>query len=162
MISVRKQLQRINGTLQLVDLKTARSRRTVKLPEVLVEQLGTHRERQEVERLVAGTRWQEHGLVFPTTVGTPIDARNLVRWFHEHQERAGLRRIRFHDLRHTCATLLLVQGVHPRVVMEILGHSQISLTMDTYSHVIPGLQEEAAAKMQTLLTAGPDQSSEDG
>jgi integrase len=161
-LSVRRQLQRIDGSLQLVDLKTARSRRTIRLPEVLVQQLTTHRSRQDEERRLAGTRWHEYGLVFTTTLGTPIDARNLVRWFHEHQERAGLRHIRFHDLRHTCATLLLVQGVHPRVVMEILGHSQISLTMDTYSHVIPTLQEDAAAKMNTLLQAGDEAAAVDG
>ena len=151
-LAVRKQLQRLDGTLQLVDLKTDRSRRTIALPTVSVDVLRRHRILQLEERLAAGGRWVESGLVFTTTIGTPIDARNLVKWFHEHRERASIRHIRFHDLRHTCATLLLVQGIHPRVVMDILGHSQISLTMDTYSHVIPSLQEEAAEKMNAILS----------
>jgi integrase len=91
------------------------------------------------------------GLVFPSTIGTPLDARNVVRQFQKLLHKAGLPHMRFHDLRHTCASLLLAQGVHPRVVMETLGHSQISLTMDTYSHVIPSLQREAADRMDALL-----------
>ncbi len=109
------------------------------------------RVRQLQERLLAGSRWQDHELVFPTTIGTPMDARSLTRHFKKTLEKAGLPPKRFHDLRHTCASLLLAQDVHPRVVMEILGHSQISLTMDTYSHVIDELQNEAAAKIDALL-----------
>jgi integrase len=90
-------------------------------------------------------------LIFTSTIGTPIHPRNLVRHFHGVLEAAGLPRKRFHDLRHTCASLLLVQGVQPRVVMEILGHSQISITMDTYSHVMPTLQQDAASRMNALL-----------
>ena len=77
--------------------------------------------------------------------------RNVRKAFHKHLDKAGLPRLRIHDLRHTCASLLLVQGVHPRVVMEILGHSQISLTLDTYSHVLPVLEREAADKMDAVL-----------
>ena len=90
-------------------------------------------------------------LVFATAAGTPIHPRNLVRHFHRTLEKACLSKKRFHDLRHTCASLLLEQGVQPRVVMEILGHSQISLTMDTYSHVIPALTREAASHMDAIL-----------
>ncbi len=92
-------------------------------------------------------------MVFLTTIGTPMDTRNLTRHFNRVLNEAGLPQKRFHDLRHTCASLLLAQSVHPRVVMEILGHSQISLTMDTYSHVIPGLQKEAADRIDALLNA---------
>ena len=91
--------------------------------------------------------------MFPTTIGTPMDTRNLTRHFVKALKKAGLPTKRFHDLRHTCASLLLAQGVHPRVVMETLGHSQISLTMDTYSHVLPALQREAADQMDALLEA---------
>ena len=115
--------------------------------------LRQHRAKQLQERLLAGTQWQENGLVFPSTIGTPLEPRNVHRLFHKALERAGLPRTRFHDLRHTCATLLLVQGVPARVVMETLGHSQISLTMNTYSHVLPELQREAADQMDALLTA---------
>ena len=150
-LRVRVALQRVNGKLQLVGPKTAKSRRTIALPQTAVIALRKHRTRQLEERLRAGEHWQEMGLVFPSTIGTPHDARNVVRAFQKLLEQAGLPHMRFHDLRHTCASLLLAQGVHPRVVMEILGHSQISLTMDTYSHVIPSLQREAAQQMDAAL-----------
>ena len=101
--------------------------------------------------MVAGSRWVESGLVFTTRRGKPLDASNVTKAFHELLARAGLPRIRIHDLRHTAATLLLAQGVSPRVIMEVLGHSQISLTMDTYSHVLPALQREAAEQMDKAL-----------
>ena len=85
-------------------------------------------------------------------IGTPADPRNVVRTLDQLCKKAGVRRIRFHDLRHTCATLLLAQGVAPRVVMEILGHSRIALTMNTYTHVLPVLHHEAAARMNELLS----------
>ena len=84
-----------------------------------------------------GCSWQESGLVFTTSVGTVVEPRNLSRTFEHLVQRSGVRRIRFHDLRHTCASLLLAQGVSPRVVMDVLGHSQLSITMDLYSHVMP-------------------------
>lgn len=94
----------------------------------------------------------ESGLVFTTKVGTPIEPRNLIRHLKATHKRAGLpQTIRFHDLRHSCATLLIAQGVHPRVVMEILRHSQISMTLNTYAHVLPGIQRDATAKIEALL-----------
>jgi integrase len=105
------------------------------------------------ERANIGPEWQEHGLVFPSEVGTPISPRNLQRHFKLLLVAAKLpATIRIHDLRHSCATLLIAQGVHPRVVMEILGHSQISVTMNTYAHVLPETQREAAAKLEVLLS----------
>jgi integrase len=95
-------------------------------------------------------RWVESGLVF-TTKGTPLDARNVTGWFKKLLAAAGLPDMRWHDLRHSCASLLLAQGVDSRVAMEILGHSQISQTMQ-YSHVIPELQIAAAASMEHVLT----------
>jgi integrase len=150
-LKVRYALQRIDGKPQLVEPKTQKSRRTIFMPQVTVNALRAHRVRQLEERLVAGTRWKESGLVFTSTIGTSLDPRNAFRLFQEALQRAGLPHIRFHDLRHTCASLLLAQGVHPRVVMETLGHSQISLTMDTYSHVIPALQRDAADRMDAVL-----------
>jgi site-specific recombinase XerD len=102
-------------------------------------------------RSVAGSRWFQQGLVFPNTIGTPLEPRTLIRDFHQLIRASRFPKIRFHDLRHSCATMLLVQGVPARVVMEILGHSGISLTLDTYSHVIPGLRREAAERMESLL-----------
>lgn len=107
--------------------------------------------RQLRERLAAGERWQDNDFVFTTSIGTPMDGRNLGHHFKKMLKKAGLPSKRFHDLRHSCASLLLAQGVHPRVVMEILGHSQIGLTMNTYSHVIPALQRDAASLMNAVL-----------
>jgi integrase len=152
-LRVRAALQRVNGKLQLVEPKTDRSRRTIALPQSAIVSLRKHRVRQMQERLLAGSRWEETGLVFTTTIGTPIDPRNVTRHFKNVLKKGALSEKRFHDLRHTCASLLLVQGVHPRVVMEVLGHSQISMTMDTYSHVMPVLQRHAAAQIDALLGA---------
>jgi integrase len=89
--------------------------------------------------------------VFTTTLGTPLDPRNLLRVFYAILEKSGLPRLPFHDLRHSAATLLLVQGVHPRVVMELLRHTDFATTMDVYSHVIPTLRSEAANQMDQIL-----------
>lgn len=150
-LRISKQLQRVNGKLELVDPKTRRSRRSLAMPATIVEALRTHRERQNEERRSAGDRWTETDLVFATSVGTGIEGTAISKDFHRKLERAGLPHRRFHDLRHSCATLLLVQGVSPRVVMDVLGHSQIGLTMNTYSHVIPDLRREAARRMDDLI-----------
>jgi integrase len=153
-ISVRVALQRLQGALRLEEVKSAGSRRLITLPHVAVSTLEAHRIRQTQEQAMLGAKWPESGLVFTSTRGTPLEPRNIVGTFHRMLAQAGLPHKRFYDLRHTCATLLLVQGVHPRVVMEILGHSQISLTMNTYSHVVPTLQKEAARRMDDLLSGG--------
>lgn len=131
--------------------KSDRSRRTLPLPEFAVKALRAHRVRQKQERLVAGSNWKETAHVFTTTVGTPMDERKVHYEFKRALCRAGLAPKRFHDLRHTAASLLLAQGVHPRTVMETLGHSQISLTLNTYSHVMPTVLRDAANKMQAIL-----------
>ena len=139
-------------TLRIVTGKTAASARKLPLPETLITALQHHEERQHKERAERETEWKEHGLVFPSEVGTPISGRNLLRHFKAALKRAGLPpSIRFHDLRHSCATFLIAQGVHPRVVMEILGHSQISVTMNTYGHVLPETQQDAVQKLDTVL-----------
>jgi integrase len=150
-LRVSKQLQRFEGETRLVEPKTARSRRTLALPASIVRSLREHRARQLEERAAAGDKWIETDLVFTTTTGRPVDATRISKDFHRHLDRAGLAQRRFHDLRHSCATLLLVQGVSPRVVMEVLGHSQIALTMNTYTHVIPELRRQAADRMDELL-----------
>ncbi len=93
--------------------------------------------------------------VFTTVDGGGLEGTTVTRHFHAHLDRAGLPQRRFHDLRHSCATLLLVQGVSPRVVMDVLGHSEIAMTMDTYSHVIPQLHRDAADRMEDPLNS-PD------
>ncbi|HUZ70392.1 MAG TPA: tyrosine-type recombinase/integrase [Candidatus Saccharimonadales bacterium] len=144
-------LQRIAGKVQLIPTKSARSRRTVVMPGMVAEALRAHRTRQLQDRLLAGGRWHDGGFVFTSSIGTPVDTSELRRAFHAVLRRAGLPAIRWHDLRHSAASLMLVQGVSPRVVMETLGHSSIALTMNTYSHVLPALQREAADAIDRLL-----------
>ena len=132
--------------------KSAKSRRVIVLPAVAVAALKRHKVRQTEERLRLGEVWQDYGFVFTTEIGTPVHKSNLLsRSFYPLLEKAGLPRVRFHDLRHTCATVLLAHGVHPKLVQEQLGHSQISLTLDTYSHVLPALQRECAATMDGIF-----------
>lgn len=136
----------------LTEPKSAKSRRVVTLPALAVAALKKHKACQTEERLRLGEAWQDLGLVFTTEAGTPVHKSNLFnRSFKPLLERAGLPKLRFHDLRHTCATILLARGIHPKLVQEQLGHSQISLTLDTYSHVLPALQKECAATMDGVF-----------
>ena len=135
----------------LVEPKSERSRRTVMLPDVVVSALRSQRTRQLEARLLAGAQWREHGFVFTSRHGAPLDAWAAIRAFKGVLKQAGLPAVRFHDLRHTAATLLLAQGVDPRTIMATLGHSQISLTLNTYSHVLPSLQLDAAERMDRIL-----------
>lgn len=151
-LTVNRALQRQTGKgLVFVEPKSEESLRTIALPGFAVESLKEHRKRLNEERLKAGPEWEEYDLVFPSERGTPLAPDNLHRSFHRILERAKLRRVRFHDLRHAAATFLLAQGLPPRVIMETLGHSQISLTMNTYSHVSAELQRGAADAMDDLL-----------
>ena len=155
-LAVRQTLQYRPGEgFHLVPPKTARSRRIVPLPDAVVEALKLRREQQETDRLAAGAEfWEDWGLVFTTRFGTPLSPRNDYRDFQRLVGSAGLRHVRLHDLRHTAASLMLAQGVNPRVVMEILGHSQISVTMNTYSHVTSASSREAVARVEGLLLEG--------
>jgi integrase len=152
-LKVRRSLQRLDGRLILSETKTERSQRVVQMPTTVVELVRAHRLRQLAERLEAGPLWSEQDLVFATRAGRPLDARNVLRAFAVVLRRGDLPAIRFHDLRHSCATILLSQGVAPRVVMDILGHSQIGLTMNTYAHVLPSLRDDAASRMEEALAA---------
>lgn len=151
-LQVRGTLQRTTNGLIIAEPKTARSRRRVALSPTAVAALRAHRLRQLNERLALGSAWEDQDLVFPNTIGKPIEATNLLRAsFSPLLAKAGLPRIRFHGLRHTAATLLLSRGVHPKVVAEMLGHATISITLDTYSHVLPDMQREAARAMEAVL-----------
>lgn len=152
-IRVHSQLHRTKAKVEFVEPKTARSRRTIPLPNFAIETLRHHKARQAEMRLFNADVWKDYDLVFTSSVGTPPDERNIRRTLTVILERAGLPRMRFHDLRHSCATLLLSQGVDVRTIMETLGHSQIALTMNTYSHVVPELQRVASQKMDALLGA---------
>jgi integrase len=124
------------------------------MPHVVITALKAYRKAQLEERLAAGGEWEDSGLVFTTSIGKPLDPRKVTQEFHALLKAAELPAVRFHDLRHTAATLLLAQGVDPRTIMETPGHSQISLTLNTYSHVLPALQESAAARMNAILSGG--------
>jgi integrase len=141
--------------------KSRRSRRVLTMPGVVAEALRQHRERQRADRAAVGDAWTDTGLVFTTAGGRHVEPRNLNTTFARLVAGAGVRPIRFHDLRHTCATLLLSRGVSPRMVMDILGHSQIAVTMNTYGHVIPAMQQEAAGHMDAALAEGPELEADD-
>ncbi len=132
--------------------KTKSSRRTLPLPVSLVKEIRTHRRKQNEERLKLGAAWQNHNLVFPSEVGTPSTHSNITQVYKRVLRNADLRTsLRLYDLRHSHATLLLKAGVHAKIVSERLGHSSIALTLDIYSHVLPSMQAEAAAHLETML-----------
>jgi integrase len=152
-IHIRHTLTRSGGRISLGEPKTKGSRRPVHLTGAAVQALRSHLERQleDIERL--GDLYRDHGLVFTSQVGTLINPSNLRRRsFEPLLQRAGLPRIRFHDLRHTCATLLLSRNVHPKYVQELLGHATVAITLDTYSHVIPGMGTHTARAMEDVFS----------
>jgi integrase len=126
--------------------------KSLRLPLAVLEALQRHQQSQAAERLLAGPAWKGSGeYVFTSSVGTPLEPRRLNHEFKELCERAGLRRIRFHDLRHSAASLLIAQGVHAKAIQELLRHSSIRLTMDTYGHLLEEVQQETADKMDAVL-----------
>jgi len=147
---------RSGGGWTLGEPKSARSRRRIRLSSVAILALRVHRARQAEERLALGPAWEAHDFVFANRKGTPIRANNLRRRsFAQLLEASGLpASTRLHDLRHTAATLLLLQNVHVKVVSELLGHASTSFTMDRYAHVLPPMQETAANAMDALLKGG--------
>jgi integrase len=136
--------------------KTVHSRRNIPLPESVMVALKAHRRQQSEARLKAGADYQNHDLVFASREGTPIIPRNLLsRHFKPILTRAKLpQSLRLYDLRHTCATLLLGAKEHPKIVSERLGHASVTLTLDTYSHVLPTMQQAATEKLEKILFAG--------
>ena len=136
--------------------KTQHSRRSITIASFALESLQKHRLRQEEARLKADECWQDHDYVFCTLTGTHLRPNHVVDKFKKLLKKAELPDIRFHDLRHSAATLLLGLGIHPKVVQELLGHTQISMTMDIYSHVLPGMQQDAVGKLNSLLTRPKD------
>jgi integrase len=146
---------RLNRALagrNLTTPKTKRSRRRIDLSAASIAALKAHRRRQLEEQMKKAGLWKNHGLVFPSAVGTPLSHRNVVRSFKALLKRAGLPiSTRLYDLRHTCATLLLGSNVHPKYVQELLGHASIALTLDTYSHVLKGMDGGIGGAMDEAL-----------
>lgn len=151
-LQVRATLRRTKAGFSFSEPKTARSRRQIILTQAALVALKRHRAAQIAERLRLGPAWEDNGLVFANEVGRPIEAQNVYnRSFKRLLRQAGLPDMRFHDLRHTAATLMLTQGVHPKVVSDMLGHATIAITLDLYSHVLPAMQKEAVQAMDALF-----------
>lgn len=151
-LHVRCGLQHVNKVWTFVEPKTRKSRRTVFLPASAAAALRVHRKRQLEARLLAGERWQGWDLVFAFTVGTPLAPSNVTAQLHRLLREAGLPRQRFHDLRHCAASLLLAGGVAPRTIVGIMVHGQIAVTMNTYAHLFPELEREAADILDGVLS----------
>jgi integrase len=151
-LQVRTTLQLVEGVYVFAEPKSKRSRRRIGLPQTAVEALRRYRARQAEERLRFGAAWADLDLVFTDTVGEPLNGITIMRSsFHALLRRAELPIMRFHDLRHTAATVLLGRGVNPKVVSEMLGHSNISITLGLYGHVTPHMQQYAADMMDRFL-----------
>jgi integrase len=156
-VQVRRILTRIPSKLpgrgyEEAEPKTDKGRRSIALPSFAAEALKQHHLRQLEARLKAGPAWQDHDYVFCTSIGTHLNpTRDVLDALKSLLEKAGLPEIRFHDLRHSSATMLLGMKVHPKIVQELLGHSQIAITLDIYSHVLPTMQEEAMNKIDEAL-----------
>ncbi len=143
-----KMVEELGASYIEAETKTKRSRRSIVLADFAIEALKQHRERQLVAKQRAGDSWQEHDYVFCSSVGRYLSpGHNALVQLKKLLEKAGLPDIRFHDLRHSSATMLLMMGVHPKIVQEILGHSDISMTLNIYSHVLPTIQESAIDKL---------------
>jgi integrase len=149
----RRQLLTLDDGLHLEeDTKSKRGRRRITLTDDAVRELKAHRARQAEEQLLLGEAYQKNNLVFCKADGAKIDPREFTKRFPAYySKKQELPRVRLHDLRHTHASLLLARGVHPKVVQERLGHSSITMTLDLYSHMTPGLDEAAAATLNGLL-----------
>ncbi|MFE7046616.1 tyrosine-type recombinase/integrase [Streptomyces atratus] len=151
--SIRRSLQRTRtGGLTHLPTKTRASERRIALPTECLHSLKKHQEQQNREQEEAGVGWKDSGLVFTTPTGRPLDPANLTRRFRSFLNRAGLRRIRFHDLRHSTATLLLEQGVDLVVIKELLGHAHIGVTAGVYAHVRLRLQRQAIDTLSNALS----------
>jgi integrase len=151
MLQVRRTLSEPRGGYKFEAPKSGKGR-NIRLTRKATAALREHRKRQLEERLRLAGLWEDHGLVFPSSAGTPISGGNLNRAFKALLKRASLpQTIRFHDLRHTCATLLLRQGVNPKFVQKLLGHGDVSLTLNVYSHVLPDMGDTVAGAMDDAL-----------
>jgi len=157
MLRVQRTIQRVNGEYQVLEPKTKRSRRTISLPPPVTTSLRQHKTRQTEDRLRVGPAWEGDewsGLVFTDEVGSPLSSYHVGRRFKSLITVAGLPEMRYHDLRHGATSLMAAQGVPARVAMEVLGHAQISTTMNIYAHIAPEFQKEASEKVAAALWPG--------
>ncbi|TEB08646.1 Transposase [Pelotomaculum schinkii] len=171
-ISVRQSLIRTKSQgLTFTEPKTKKSRRTIPIPQEALTELKAHKARQNQEKLLLGgetidgvyvPNYKDNDLVFCRGDGLPMDPRGFTKAFDLILSKAGLPKVAFHDMRHGHATMLLLLGEHPKVVQERLGHSTITMTLDTYSHILPGLQEKASSKLSTVLDIKEKPSHQEG
>ncbi|WP_434075967.1 site-specific integrase [Moorella naiadis (nom. illeg.)] len=161
-LQVRQSLIRTREGFKFEEPKTEKSRRQIPLPPSVVAALKRHKAWVNQNKLIFGSDYEDHDLVFPVENGRPRDPKGFADHFNRLLDKAGLPHIRLHDLRHTHATLLLLEGVHPKVVQERLGHSTVSITLDIYSHILPGLQEKAAERIDGLLRSKENPSIKEG
>jgi integrase len=153
-LAVRRTLSRgRGGTWELGHPKTASGRRSIALPQSCVSALRKHRVAQNTERLQLGELWDDHDFIFTNRTGGPLHVNSMALQFEKLTKATGLPKIRFHDLRHTSATLLLAKGVHPKIVQERLGHADISMTLNRYSHVTPDMQRLAADALDEAFSS---------
>jgi integrase len=150
-ITVRQSITAVGGTPVVGDVKSARSRRSVDLDAGTVTAMRAHRKDQAAERLLVGAGYRDQGYVFATPTGEAWHPDSISGWFERAVAASGLPRIRLHDLRHSHATHLLMAGTNPKVVSERLGHASVAFTLDTYGHVLPGQQADAATAVAALL-----------
>jgi integrase len=150
-LRVRQAVQKIDGTWQFVEPKSVNGRRTLPLCQPAIEVLRRQKDSVRAMREHADMAWQEWGLVFPSALGTPLDSSNVTHHLQRQLDAAGLPRVTFHALRHTCGSLLHQEGVPARTIMEILGHSQITLTLGTYCHATGAMFDEAAGALARAL-----------
>ncbi len=151
-LSVLQALYKRSGVCKMVKPKSSHSRRRIALSPSLALLLREYKAEQQTQRILLGKLPADSDLVFSHLDGKPLDPGVVSHTFAKVLKKAGLPHIRFHDLRHSHATLLLKAGVHPKIVSERLGHANIGITLDTYSHVLPGLQERAAEDFDKLVT----------
>jgi integrase len=150
-VTPRKPRVEVNYKVHVSEPKTAKGKRSLALDPATAAALREHRARQAEERLIVGPGWQDSGLVFTWGDGRPLHPERFSRWFERLARKAGLPKIRLHDVRHSYATAALAAGVPAKVVSERLGHANIAITMDTYSHVLPGMDERAASVVARLI-----------
>jgi integrase len=140
------------GDWYTTEPKTAKSRRTIPLTAPILAMLQDHRTRQLEERLRAGSVWKDHGFIFCNKIGEPLTVGSVRYLFKGLLTAAGLpENIRLYDTRHSCATALIASGLNSKVVSERLGHSNVTITLDTYTHVSPGMQKEASEEMEKVI-----------
>jgi len=150
-LAIRRTIGRASSGIVVQEAKTASGRRTLALTPSLATALRVQRKRQLAQRLLAGPAWQDTGYIFTTSIGTHLDPSVPGQDLDRLLAKAGLQHVLFHDLRHSAATFMLIQGVHPKVVPDMLGHAKVGLTLDVYSHVLPSHQADAAIKIEALL-----------